>query len=44
MGGDSYPEWTVAEGGVPVGSAMPPFKDVLKPSDIWKVVLFLPTL
>jgi mono/diheme cytochrome c family protein len=41
---DGYLYWTVAEGGVPVGSAMPPFKDVLKPDDIWKVILFLRTL
>jgi mono/diheme cytochrome c family protein len=41
---DGYLEWTIAEGGVPVGSAMPPFKDVLKPDDIWKVILFLQTL
>lgn len=41
MVGDGYLDWTVTEGGVPVGSAMPPFKDVLKPNDIWKVILFL---
>lgn len=41
---DGYLDWTIAEGGVPVGSAMTPFKDVLKPDDIWKVILFLQTL
>jgi mono/diheme cytochrome c family protein len=41
---DGYLDWTVAEGGVPVGSTMPPFKDVLKPIDIWKVILFVQTL
>ncbi len=41
---DGYLDWTVAEGGVPVGSTMPPFKDVLKPNDIWKVILFVQTL
>ena len=44
MVGDGYLNWTIAEGGGPVGSAMPPFKNVLKPNDIWKVVLFLQTL
>jgi|NGEPerStandDraft_6_1074524.scaffolds.fasta_scaffold133672_2 mono/diheme cytochrome c family protein len=44
MVGDGYLDWTIAEGGVPVGSAMPPFKNVLKPDDIWKVILFLQTL
>ncbi len=43
MVGDGYLDWTIAEGGGPVGSAMPPFKNVLKPNDIWKVVLFLQT-
>jgi mono/diheme cytochrome c family protein len=41
---DGYLYWTVAEGGVPVGSAMPPFKDALKPGDIWAVILYLQTL
>ena len=44
MIGDGYLDWTIAEGGVPVGSAMPPFKNVLKSNDIWKVILFLQTL
>jgi mono/diheme cytochrome c family protein len=44
MTSDGYLYWTVAEGGIPVGSAMPPFKDVLKPDDIWKVILFIQTL
>jgi mono/diheme cytochrome c family protein len=44
MVGDGYLDWTIAEGGVPVGSAMPPFKSVLKPDDIWKVILFVQTL
>ena len=44
MVGDGYLDWTIAEGGVPVGSAMPPFKSVLKPDEIWKVILFLQTL
>lgn len=35
---DPYLLWTVAEGGGPVGSDMPAFKDVLSEEDIWKVV------
>jgi mono/diheme cytochrome c family protein len=41
---DAYLYWTIAEGGVPVGSAMPPFKAVLSDSEIWQVVAFLRTL
>ncbi|MCJ7451098.1 MAG: cytochrome c [Steroidobacteraceae bacterium] len=44
MVSDGYLYWTVAEGGVPVGSSMPPFKDVLKSDDIWAVILYLQTL
>jgi mono/diheme cytochrome c family protein len=44
MATDGYLYWTVAEGGIPVGSAMPPYKDTLKPEDIWQVILFLQTL
>jgi mono/diheme cytochrome c family protein len=44
MVSDAYLAWTVAEGGAPVGSAMPPFKDTLKPDAIWRVILFLQTL
>jgi len=44
MVSDGYLYWTLAEGGVPVGSAMPPFKEVLKPDDIWAVILYLQTL
>lgn len=44
MATDGYVYWTVAEGGVPVGSAMPPFKGVLKEEEIWKTILYLRTL
>jgi mono/diheme cytochrome c family protein len=44
MLGDGYLDWTIAEGDAPKGSAMPPFKNILKPDDIWKVILFLATL
>jgi mono/diheme cytochrome c family protein len=44
MATDGYVYWTIAEGGAPVGSQMPPFKDVLKKDEIWKTILYLRTL
>lgn len=41
---DGFYDWTISEGGVPVRSAMPPFKNVLKQEQIWQIVLFLRTL
>ena len=36
---DDYLYWTIAEGGAQFRSAMPAFKDVLKPDQIWQVIL-----
>ncbi len=44
IAGDAYLDWTISEGGVPVKSAMPPFKTILSTDDIWKLVLYLRTL
>lgn len=41
MFGEQYAYWTVAEGGRPVGSAMPAFKGNLSQQDIWAVVSYL---
>jgi len=41
---DAFLDWTISEGGVPVGSAMPPFKTALSKDDIWKVMLYLRSL
>jgi mono/diheme cytochrome c family protein len=41
MSSDGYLYWTIAEGGVPLHTSMPPFKDTLKPDQIWKVIIFL---
>lgn len=41
MTSDGYLYWTIAEGGVPVGSAMPAFSASLKPAQIWSLVAFL---
>lgn len=38
---DGFLYWTIADGGAPVGSAMPPFKGSLEKEDIWKVILYL---
>ncbi len=38
---DDFLYWTIAEGGAPVGSAMPAFKTVLKPEQIWSIVTAL---
>ncbi len=44
MASDGFLFWTISEGGVPFGSAMPPFKSTLKEEEIWKVVLYLRTM
>lgn len=41
---DAFLDWTISEGGVPVGSVMPPFKTALSQDDIWKIVLYLRSL
>ena len=41
MSGDSYLYWTVAEGGVPVKTSMPAFKQTLTADEIWSVILYL---
>jgi mono/diheme cytochrome c family protein len=38
---DSFIYWTVAEGGAPVGSAMPAYKDGLSKDQIWEVTTYL---
>jgi len=44
MASDSYLYWTIAEGGVPIGTAMPPFKERLKEDEIWKLIAYLRAL
>lgn len=41
MATDGYLYWTIAEGGAPVGSAMPPFEDVLDEEQIWRLIVYL---
>lgn len=38
---DPFMYWTVAEGGVPFGTAMPAFKDALPKGDIWAVIAYI---
>jgi mono/diheme cytochrome c family protein len=38
---DGYLYWTLAEGGVPLQTAMPPFKETLTEEQIWRTILFL---
>jgi mono/diheme cytochrome c family protein len=41
MATDGFLYWTIAEGGVPLHTAMPPFKGVLKEDDVLKVILYI---
>jgi mono/diheme cytochrome c family protein len=41
IAGDGYLYWSIAEGGTPIGSAMPPFKSTLEPEAIWQIIAFL---
>ena len=41
MASDPYLYWTISEGGTPVNSAMPPFKNVLKEQEIWQIIAYL---
>lgn len=38
---DGYLYWTIAEGGIPLKTAMPAFKGAMKEDEIWKTILFL---
>ena len=44
MASDGYMFWTIAEGGIPIGTAMPPFKSTLKEDDVWKIILYMRNL
>ena len=41
MATDGYLFWTIAEGGTPLQTTMPPFKSILKEDDIWKIIIYL---
>lgn len=44
MASDEYLYWTIAEGGAPLGTAMPPFKAALDSDQIWEIILYLRTM
>ena len=44
MATDGYLYWTIAEGGAPLGTAMPPYQGVLSEEEIWQLILYLRTL
>jgi mono/diheme cytochrome c family protein len=41
MAVDEYLLWTISEGGKPLGTAMPAFKDSLTKEQIWKIIAFM---
>ena len=41
MATDGYLFWTIAEGGMPIQTAMPVFKGTLKEEEIWQIVTYL---
>jgi mono/diheme cytochrome c family protein len=41
MATDAYLAWTIGEGGVPVGSAMPAFKSILSETERWQLIRYL---
>lgn len=43
MATDAYLYWTIAEGGQPVGSAMPAFKQSLSENEIWEIIGYVGT-
>lgn len=44
MGTDAFLYWSIAEGGIPLNTAMPPYKDVLQEDQIWQIITYLRTL
>jgi mono/diheme cytochrome c family protein len=41
MANDAYLYWTIADGGQPVNSDMPAFKEALAEEDIWSVIYYI---
>lgn len=41
MASDGYLYWTIAEGGKPLGTAMPAFKHTLEEDEIWQIIVHL---
>ncbi len=41
MANDAYLYWTIAEGGTPINTDMPVFKQAMSADEIWSLVLYL---
>lgn len=41
MATDGYLFWAISEGGIPIQTAMPPFKTSLKEEEIWRIIIYL---
>jgi mono/diheme cytochrome c family protein len=41
MANDEYLYWTIADGGTPIDTDMPAFKEALSTDEIWSVILYL---
>lgn len=41
MADDEYLYWTIAEGGTPLGTAMPAFKHALEEDEVWQIITYL---
>jgi mono/diheme cytochrome c family protein len=41
LNGDDFFYWTIADGGPPFGTDMPPFRNDLREAEIWKIVVFM---
>lgn len=44
MATDGYLYWAIAEGGAPLGTPMPAYKDILAEEQIWQLIQYLRTL
>ncbi|WP_425511160.1 c-type cytochrome [sulfur-oxidizing endosymbiont of Gigantopelta aegis] len=44
MGIPQYLNWTISEGGSPINSPMPAFKNQLNEQQIWQIISYLRTL
>jgi len=41
MASDAYLNWTISEGGAPISSPMPAFKNQLNEQEIWQIITYL---
>jgi len=38
---EGFVYWSIADGGAPIGSPMPAYKDVMTPKEIWSLIHFM---